>query len=236
MPKACVQFFFIMKAEIVDITKKYRKTLCLDGVSLSMESGKCYCLLGRNGTGKTTLLSVLSGVREPDSGSFLLDGEDLLKNRKMLVDKVAYVPQSDPLIPELSAMDNLRIRYSKEEIEQSLKDGFLKELGIDEFIRTRVSRMSGGMKKRLSIGCAISGNPAVLLLDEPGAALDLICKETIRKTVSDFRKKGGIVLIATHDEEEIRLSDEHYILNGAKLRKTIFNGNISELIDEMQIP
>ena len=96
--------------------------------------------------------------------------------------------------------------------------------------------MSGGMKKRLSIGCALSGNPAVLLLDEPGAALDLICKATIRKTVSDFRKKGGIVLIATHDEEEIRLSDEHYILNGAKLRKTIFNGNISELIDEMQIP
>ena len=140
------------------------------------------------------------------------------------------------LIPELSAMDNLRIRYSREEIEQSLKDGFLKELGIDEFIKTRVSRMSGGMKKRLSIGCALSGNPAVLLLDEPGAALDLICKATIRKTVSDFRKKGGIVLIATHDEEEIRLSDEHYILNGAKLRKTIFNGNISELIDEMQIP
>lgn len=87
-------------------------------------------------------------------------------------------------------------------MKKELNSGILAMLGIDEFLNVRVSKMSGGMKKRLSIGCAVANNPHILILDEPGAALDLVCKERIYSYLKDFKSKGGIVLISTHEEYE----------------------------------
>ncbi len=222
-----------MIAEIRDVTKKYKNNICLNKVNLTLEGGKCYGLIGRNGTGKTSLISILAGVRTCESGEFLLDGVNLFRSAKLHTSSVAYVPQSNPLIPELSGYDNLRLFYSSEKLNRELKEGVLKRLGIDEFVDTRVSRMSGGMKKRLSIGCAVNGNPKILLLDEPGAALDLICKETIRKYICEFKENGGIVLLSTHEAEEIAVCDEHYILKDGNITKYNFTGNIEALVNEM---
>lgn len=222
-----------MIAQINNITKKYRKNICLDDISLSLEGGKCYGIIGKNGTGKTSLISILAGVRACDSGEFLLDGQNLFKDIKLLTANVAYVPQLNPLIPELSGYDNLRLFYDSETLGHELRHGVLKTLGINEFVNTRVSRMSGGMKKRLSIGCAVNGEPKILLLDEPGAALDLLCKETIRKYICEFKEKGGIVLLATHEAEEIAVCDEHYIIKDGKITKYIFNGDIEALANAL---
>lgn len=236
-----MQFFALWKwckgmiAEIKNVKKKYKNTLCLNDINLKLEGGKCYGLIGRNGTGKTSLISILAGVRTCDSGEFLLDGVNLFKNTKLLTEKVAYVPQQNPLINELSGYDNLKLYYDKASLKEALENGVLNRLGVNEFVNTVVSKMSGGMKKRLSIGCAVSGNPEILLLDEPGAALDLMCKETIRKYICDFKAKGGTVLLATHEAEEIAVCDEHYILKNSGLEKYEYNGDIEALINAMQL-
>ena len=93
--------------------------------------------------------------------------------------------------------------------------------------------MSGGMKKRLAIGCAVAGNPSILLMDEPSAALDLECKERIINYIKDFRAQGGIVLLATHDAQEIDMCDEWYILKQGVLQPYSYDGNIHYLVGKL---
>ena len=177
------------------------------------------CILGKNGCGKSTLLSILAGVERADAGSFLYEQEganpiDLFRHRTYASRLIGYVPQSTPLLEELSALDNLRLWYTggKKVLRQELEEGVLKDLDIDRFLHKNVRTLSGGMKKRLSIGCALAHHPRVLLLDEPGAALDLIAKEQIVTWLKAFCSRGGIVLIASHELGEIENCSRAYIL------------------------
>lgn len=220
-----------MYLQIDGINKRYGKNRVLENISIGAEKGKCIGLLGANGSGKSTLLNILAGIINADSGAFSLDGVDLLKNKKARSNSVAYVPQGISLIRELTAYDNLRMWYTKEEIAYSLNNSVLGKLGIAEFLKKPVSKMSGGMQKRLSIACAVALNPSVLLLDEPSAALDLVCKNIIYEYISDFCSKGGVVIIATHDLGELPLCDELCILKGGQLLPYSYNGKVSELVE-----
>lgn len=219
-----------MNIKIDNISKKYKSKIVLDNLSISMEQGTLIGILGKNGSGKSTLLSVLAGVLSADSGKFLVDDKDLLKKTALRNDLCAFVPQEVPLISELSAWDNLKMWYPTDKLKKELDTGFLKTLGIDEYLDVRVSKMSGGMKKRLSIGCAIYANPKILLLDEPTAALDIICKEKIYEYLHEFKSKGGTIILATHDEKEIENCDALYIIKEGKAVSYNFNGSIKELI------
>lgn len=220
-----------MELEIQGIKKQFHKKTPLADVTFSVEKGTCVGILGKNGSGKSTLLSILAGVQKCDEGKFLWQGENLFKNRKMLACKIGYVPQGTPLLEELSAWDNLLLWYDKAELKKELQDGVLAMLGIPEFIKVPVCKMSGGMKKRLSIGCSVAKNPPVLLLDEPSAALDLIAKENIAAYLREFKNNGGTILLTTHDETEFSLCDKIYILKDGYLKP--FNGDIKRLAVEL---
>lgn len=219
-----------MNIEIVGIEKSYRHNTVLRDLNLSAQSGNCIGILGGNGCGKSTLLSVLAGVQQADKGTFLCDGENLFTNTKLKESVLGYVPQGNPLIEELSAWDNLRMWYDRKTLKKELSDGVLNMLGINSFLKTPVYKMSGGMKKRLSIGCAVVGKPKILLLDEPSAALDLICKERIYNYFDLFTKDGGILLIATHDIQELELCNKCYILKKGSLISYEYDGNIHHLV------
>ena len=218
-----------MQIDIENVTKHYGKKQVLKGVSFSAGAGECIGIIGKNGSGKSTLLSTLAGVIKPSTGTFTADGENLFLNDKLRKESVAYVPQGTPLIEALSAKDNLRMWYSKDAMQESLSNGFLKVLGIDEYINVTVSKMSGGMKKRLSIGCAINSNPSILLLDEPSAALDLICREAIYDYFNAFIKKGGTLILATHEIREIEMCDKCFLLKDGVLSKYDYDGNVAAL-------
>ncbi len=215
--------------KIEHIKKKYGKKAVLNDISLTAQPGMCIGILGGNGSGKSTLLNILAGIFKPDSGSFTFNNTDLLKKSKIRSSVLGYVPQNTPLIEELTAKDNLRLWYSADEIEIQLKAGVLGMLGIDAFLSTPVCKMSGGMKKRLAIGCAVAHNPQILLLDEPSAALDLVCKARISNYLLDFKKNGGIIILATHDIQELPLCDALYILKNGVLTPYTFDGNINRL-------
>ncbi|MBR2013002.1 MAG: ABC transporter ATP-binding protein [Clostridia bacterium] len=222
-----------MNIEIKDIHKKYGSKYVLNGIDLVAGAGKCIGILGGNGSGKSTLLSILAGIQTADGGSFLFDGKNLFKFSSEHSRLVGYVPQGTPLIEELTAYDNLLLWYDKAALKKELTDGLLHMLGINEFLKTTVSKMSGGMKKRLSIGCAVSGRPPVLLLDEPMAALDLACKQNISEYIKNHKKAGGIVLLATHDVLELELCDEWYIIKNGRLTRFDYNGHIEELVKNL---
>lgn len=220
--------------KIENIKKSYKKNTILTDVNLSVENGKCIGILGSNGSGKSTLLSILAGITRADSGVFCYDGTDLLKDSRKRAELVGYVPQSTPLIEELSALDNLRLWYSPSDLREELEHGVLSMLGIGEFIKTPVYKMSGGMKKRLSIGCAVAHKPRILLLDEPSAALDLICKEKISEYLSDLKSRGCIVILTTHDLQDLDICDKLYILRQGVLHPGEFSGDIHKLVEMLQ--
>ncbi len=219
--------------KIENIQKKYGKNTVLNGVTFESTEGLCVGILGGNGSGKSTLFSILAGVSKPNGGKFLYNGVDLLKNSKKREELVGYVPQSTPLIEELTAYDNLRLWYEKDEMEKALNTGVLAMLGIKEFLKVPVYKMSGGMKKRLAIGCSVAHNPKILLLDEPSAALDLVCKERISNYLKEYKKSGGIILLATHDVQELPLCDNLYILKDGVLEAFEFDGNLHKLVGRL---
>ena len=228
-----------MEVEVAGIKKAYPKKTVLREASFSVRAGNCVGILGSNGSGKSTVLSILAGVRKADGGSFYMRDEenpahsagvvDLLHCRKALSKALGYVPQGDPLMEELNAWDNLRMWHDRETLKQSLAGGALRMLGIGEFLKTPVGRMSGGMKKRLSIGCAVVSDPAILLLDEPSAALDPVCKENIRAYLAAYKKSGGIILMVTHDAQDLELCDACYILKDGVLQTYDYDGDFHRL-------
>ena len=155
-----------MTTEIINVTKRFGKRTILNNLSMEAEAGQCVGLVGANGSGKSTLFSILSGIVKGDGGDFLYGGESLLKNAKKRSELVGFVPQSTPLIEELTALDNLMLWYKREDIALESENGVLGMLGIPSFLKTPVKKMSGGMKKRLSIGCAVAHHPKILLIGE----------------------------------------------------------------------
>lgn len=222
-----------MKIEIKGIAKKFGKKEVLKDISFTATDGKCIGILGGNGCGKSTLLSILAGIQNCDKGSFLYEDKDLFKFSYQRSQIVGYVPQGTPLIEELNAKDNLLLWYDKETLKDELESGVLKILGIGEFLNVPVSKMSGGMKKRLSIGCAISKHPPLLLLDEPMAALDLACKQEISEYLNKHKASGGIIILVTHDVLELKLCDECYIIKDGFISPFDFDGNIEKLVKSL---
>ncbi len=215
---------------VTDITSSYGRKKILNGVYFEALRGDCVGIVGANGCGKSTLLSILAGTLKPKSGSVLYydreawkdNGSGRMRGSLEVIRKMTgYVPQENPLIPELTVYDNLRLWYpDRKLLQQELEQGFLSLLGVGEFSEKQVSRLSGGMKKRVSIGIAMAGMPPVLLLDEPSAALDLVCKEDIRKYLQIYLERKGTVVITTHEESELDLCSKLYVMKDGRLKET----------------
>lgn len=204
--------------EVKNISKRYRNTV-LDDISFTAEKGQCIGIIGANGCGKTTLLSIMAGVNKAQSGKIYYNNE--LAERKSVFKKyIAYVPQENPLIDELTTKDNLLLWLgSNRKIKDGFENGVLKDLGIDEFLNKQVNELSGGMKRRLSIGISLSNNAPIMLLDEPGSALDIYGKQEVNSYISNYVKNGGTVVMSTHDRDEIDLCTKLYKIEDGILKE-----------------
>lgn len=212
------------------LTSAYGRKQILRDISFTAGRGECVGIVGANGCGKSTLLSILAGVQKPQSGEVMYYeypawsssgkkyGSRVTCNREVIRKMTGYVPQENPLIPELSVYDNLRIWYpNRKQLDKELAEGALHLLGIDEFVHKKAEKLSGGMKKRVSIGIAMAGMPPILLLDEPGAALDLVCKAEIHRYLEAYLARKGTVVITTHEAEELALCNKLYVMKNGIL-------------------
>lgn len=213
------------------VYKCYHRREILKGVDLAVEPGECAGIIGSNGCGKTTLLSILAGTVRADRGDISAEGKNMRKNPKDYAKMVAYVPQENPLMEELTVRDNMLLWYkgSKKSMERDLEEGAAAILGIRHMLGRTVDKLSGGMKKRLSIACALSGHAPILILDEPGAALDMECKAAIRRYLKEYMAQGGAVILTSHETAELSVCTRIWALKDGKL------GSVPKGLSEEQL-
>lgn len=198
------------------IHKSYGKKEILKGITFSVQPGESVAIIGRNGCGKSTLLQILAGILKPDSGEINYYGLNPRINKKVFKTKCGYVPQENPLLEEVSVYDNLRLfDADKAVIQQEL----LQKLDLKDILNQKVSRLSGGMKRRVSIACAVHHLPAILFMDEPTTALDIYYKATIHEWMDYYRKQKGILILTSHDEQEILGCDRCFLMADGVLRE-----------------
>ena len=205
-----------LAAVVADDANSDKYVFVYNGQSQKVERRKITesMLIGKDG------VIVTDGLRPGEQvvsagATRLVDGQQVKGSagRSLLLRYTGYVPQESNLIPEISVGDNLFLWYrDKHKMKQELESGFLHIMGIDKMYGIKAEHLSGGMKKRVSIGCALADSPVILLLDEPNAALDLPGKEQLREYFLQYQKMGGTVILATHDESDLEICDKVYVL------------------------
>lgn len=191
-----------MDITVSNISKKYKSQIVLENVSFHVRGGETVGILGRNGCGKTTLLSIIAGIEKADSGKVIFSEPG---GRAL----VGYVPQVNPLIEDASVADNLGLWIN----ERKRVNDALEVFDFKDISNKKVSKLSGGMKRRVAIMCALSNSPRLLILDEPTASLDIEYKQLIHNMMRNFTADGGTILLVTHEQEEIEMCDRCYYLN-----------------------
>lgn len=209
-----------LKAE--NITIAYNGENTIEDINIHLDEGEIVSLLGVSGSGKTTLFNILSGLMTPDSGSVLLDGEDITANPG----KLSYMLQKDLLLPHYTVLDNvalpLIIKGEKKSVAREKALEHFAFFGLEGTEDKYPHQLSGGMKQRAAfLRTYLSGN-GVALLDEPFSALDTITKSAVHQWYLDIMEKIKLSsIIVTHDiDEAILLSDRIYILSGKPGRIT----------------
>jgi ABC-2 type transport system ATP-binding protein len=209
----------MIKAE--NLKKRYGNIVALDDVSFEVSRAETFGLLGPNGAGKTTTIKLLCGLIKPNSGVVSLNG----KNDPTLMDvrkSLGVVPQALAIYEELSAQDNLNF-FGKiyglkgHRLKERAKD-CLEIAGLTQRSKDRVSKFSGGMKRRLNMACSLLHEPPILLLDEPTVGVDPQSRNLIFDTIEEWKKQGRTIIYTTHYMEEAeRLCDRVAILDHGKI-------------------
>ncbi len=185
------------------ITKSYGKTQYLKGVSLRVPRGSALAVAGENGAGKTTLLKILATASKPDSGTLTIGGIDALGEPARARELIGYVPQGIALMQELSVRDNLR--YWMRVQDDALYSHTLRLIGLQDVERRRVSKLSGGMQRRLNIGASLVLRPSLLILDEPLAGVDIANRRRIIDALIELKHAGMTIIFTSHYLEEMQL-------------------------------
>lgn len=209
-----------MELVVNSINKSIRGKIILSDVSLRLKSGNIYGFAGRNGSGKTMLFRALSGLMRIDSGSILLDGKTLHKDFSVLP-SLGIILENAGLYPGLTGAENLLYlagltkRIGREEVVNAIS-----RVGLDPEDKRTYRKYSLGMKQRLVIAQAIMEKPDVIMLDEPTNALDESGVEEIRKVILEEKERGALILVASHNKEDIRiLADELYRVEGGRVER-----------------
>lgn len=205
-----------------DLHKSFNGQKAVNGVSFTIDKGEIFGLLGPNGAGKTTIIRIFSTVLEADVGDVTIGGYSLRKNPAEVRNLVGVCPQDLALYEDLSALDNLIFfgqlegMTSKEAKTQAMSH--LALMGLTERAKGKISKFSGGMKRRINLAIALMGNPKLLFLDEPTVGIDPQSRNNIFETIRDLRDKGMTILYTTHYMEEAdRLCDRIAIMDGGKI-------------------
>lgn len=191
---------------VSNIVKSYGDLKAVKGVSFSVNEGEIYGLLGPNGAGKTTSISVISGLLKANSGTVEVDGRAFWKDPVRAKGLMGVVPQEIALYEELSGRENLlfwgRLAGLTKQAARQKADELLDALSLDSRGGDLVKTYSGGMKRRINMGCALMHSPRLLLLDEPTVGIDPQARSNILDFVEKLAAEGTAVLYTTHYLEE----------------------------------
>jgi iron(III) transport system ATP-binding protein len=206
--------------ELDHVTRKFKNTVVLGGMTFSIRDGEIVSILGPSGCGKTTLLNIILGILSPTSGRILCDGQDITRV-PMRERGFNIVFQDYALFPNLSAYGNIvyGLRNRPGASSPAEVSELVDLLGLREHLDKRISELSGGQKQRVAIARTLVLKPRLLLMDEPLSALDGMIKESIKARIRAISRRYKLTtIIVTHDPEEaLSLSDRIMILHDARI-------------------
>ena len=220
--------------EAINITKKYRNTLALNQVSMSVMQGDIYGFIGENGAGKTTMIRLLTGLAEPTTGKIALFGESNKKLAKQR-ERIGCIIESPSLYLDMTAYENLEVQRLQRGIPgKGCIDNALALVGLKDTGKKKAKDFSLGMRQRLALAIALLGNPEFLVLDEPINGLDPTGIIELRNLLKRLNKERGItILISSHILTELhQLANRYGILHEGKLLQE--NSRLAKKNDDLR--
>ena len=206
---------------IKNLTKKYKDVVAVDNLSLSVCKGELFSLLGVNGAGKTTTIKMLSCLTQPTSGDAFVYDKSVLKDASAVKSLIAISPQETAVAPGLSVKENLELICGIHKFKKDKQTGKINELsellGLSNVMGKKAGKLSGGLKRRLSIAMALVSEPEVLFLDEPTLGLDVLARSDLWDIIRSLKGKVTIILTTHYMEEAEALSDRVAIMKDGKL-------------------
>ncbi len=217
--------------EVDGLHKRFGETTAVDGVSFQIEPGEFYGLLGPNGAGKTTSISLICGLLKPDGGDISVGGKAFWSDPKSARQLMGVVPQDLALYEELTGRENLefwgKVAGLSPKDAKSRATELLESLTLSDRANDAVSKYSGGMKRRINLGCALMHRPKLLLLDEPTVGIDPQARVNILEFIRERVNEGVGILYTTHYLEEAEsLCDRIGIIDHGKL---LAEGTLADL-------
>jgi len=205
--------------EVNGLSKSYGKVKALDSVSFSVKRGELFGLIGPDGAGKTTLFRLLTTLINPNEGSATIEGLDISKDYRQIRPLLGYMPGRFSLYPDLTVEENLnffasifgvRVKDSYDLIAPIYQQ-------IEPFRKRQAGKLSGGMKQKLALSCALIHNPSVLFLDEPTTGIDAVSRSELWDMLKNLKEKGITILVSTPYMDEASLCDRIALCNEGRI-------------------
>ena len=221
----------MVAVSVKNITKTYgkEKLLAVDNISFYVDKGEIFGLIGPDGAGKTSLFRMLTTLLLPDSGTAAVDGFDTVKDYREIRSRVGYMPGKFSLYQDLSVEENLNFfatvfNTTIEENYSLIEDIYVQ---IEPFKNRRAGALSGGMKQKLALCCALIHKPSVLFLDEPTTGVDPVSRKEFWEMLKRLKVQGITIVVATPYMDEAALCDRIALMQGGKILSIDTPANIS---------
>jgi len=205
--------------EIKNLTKSYGKVEALSPISLDISKGEIFGFIGPDGAGKTTLFRILTSLMLPDEGSAKVVGLDVVKDYKILRTKLGYMPGQFSLYQDLTVKENLNFFAGIFKTTVNKNYHLIKDIyqQIEPFKNRRAGKLSGGMKQKLALSCALIHKPEVLFLDEPTTGVDVVSRTEFWEMLKKLKQEGITIVVSTPYMDEAALCDRVALMQKGKI-------------------
>lgn len=205
----------------IGLTKTYKELTAVDRLDLTIPQGELFSLLGVNGAGKTTTIKMLCCLTRPTAGDAFLNGSSILTDPAGVKARIGVSPQETAVAPNLTVQENLELMcgvhgFTREKQMQKVRQ-IAEELGLEDILKRKAGKLSGGWQRRLSIAMALIGESEILFLDEPTLGLDVLARSDLWEVIRALKGKITIILTTHYMEEAEALSDEIGIMKDGRL-------------------
>ena len=220
---------------IENLRKTYKDVVAVDNLSLTVQQGELFSLLGVNGAGKTTTIKMLSCLTQPTSGDALLNGHSIRTDCAAVKSIIAVSPQETAVAPGLSVAENLELMCGVHGLSKEKRAVKMQEitdlLSLAPVLKRKAGKLSGGWQRRLSIAMALISEPEILFLDEPTLGLDVLARSELWDLILSLKGRITVILTTHYMEEAEALSDHIAIMAGGKLLICDTTENIKKAAD-----
>ena len=216
--------------QIINLTKKYKDTVAVDGLNLEIKQGELFSLLGVNGAGKTTTIKTLTCLTKPTKGDAIVGGYSVLKESASVKNLIGVSPQENAVAENLTVKENFELicgiyGFSKEKTDKKIRE-LINQFSLESVLTRKAGKLSGGYKRRVSIALALISEPKILFLDEPTLGLDVLARHELWDLIASLKGKITVVLTTHYMDEAEALSDRIGIMKNGRLLAV---GTVNEL-------